>query len=82
MSKKAMFGDLPVSESAKEKRGGVKFFNSATFEWNKEDPPQNEKKPSYHDIDSLTPQEPSDSPLFGANCGDGEKEPPNSPLSQ
>ena len=70
-TKTTKFGNLPVSESAKEKRGGVKFFNSATFEFNQANGEGNQQKkaPSYMDIDSLTPGEPSESPL-GAPCDD------------
>ncbi|KAK8899953.1 hypothetical protein M9Y10_002276 [Tritrichomonas musculus] len=61
-SNKSKFGDLQVQEGIKEKRGTVKFFNSATYDFKKTQE-NDEKPPSYKDIDSLTPEEPSDSLL-------------------
>lgn len=61
-AKKSKFGDLQVQEQVKEKRGTVKFFNSATYDF-KKGQSDDVKPPSYNDIDSLTPEEPSDSLL-------------------
>lgn len=61
-TQKSKFGDLQVQEGIKEKRGTVKFFNSATYDFKKGQSDET-KPPSYNDIDSLTPEEPSDSLL-------------------
>lgn len=69
---KSKFGDLQVQEQIKEKRGTVKFFNSATYDFKKSQDGEN-KPPSYNDIDSLTPEDPSDSLLSHKKESSDEK---------
>ena len=59
--RKATFGGMPISEQARDRRGGTKFFDSADWVIN----PQGQKHtaPSSTEIESRTREEPKDSPL-------------------
>ena len=59
--RKATFGGMPVSEQARDRRGGTKFFDSA--DWVMDPQGQKHTAPSSTEIESRTREDPKDSPL-------------------